>query len=409
MLLIKVCDAQMGLGKTTAVMKYMNAHPDERYIYITPFLSEAERVKNGCPELKFREPSNKIPEFNYSKVTHTKSLIEEGRNIVSTHQALKFYTGNTLELIKERNYTLIIDESMEMMESFNDLKFSEDDLTVLEKGGYIRNDGDRYSLLDDNYQEGSLKSMFRYFESRELLNLSDSRDTHYWAVSTEILTSFKDVFILTYLFEHQNLHHLLLIYNIPFEYIGVRQVDCLDYELCPKEESINYIPGIGNHIHILDNYKMNKIGKGKFALSRSWFDKESSDIKQLKNNMHNYFGNIYGKVKSEFKMWGCYKKDKTKLKGKGYSSGYLNFNARATNDYRHKYILAYPVNIFMNVGEKQFYKTHGIEINEDKYALAIMLQWIWRSAIRDGRDIYLYLPSERMRDILGEWIESTKN
>ena len=36
-----------------------------------------------------------------------------------------------------------------------------------------------------------------------------------------------------------------------------------------------------------------------------------------------------------------------------------------------------------------------------------MVQWIWRSAIRDGGEVYLYIPSKRMRTILTKWIEKT--
>lgn len=67
----------------------------------------------------------------------------------------------------------------------------------------------------------------------------------------------------------------------------------------------------------------------------------------------------------------------------------------------------YIVNLFMNVNEKKFYQKHGIEVDEDAYALSIMVQWIWRSAIRDGDDIGLYIPSRRMRNLLINWIEKT--
>ena len=59
----------------------------------------------------------------------------------------------------------------------------------------------------------------------------------------------------------------------------------------------------------------------------------------------------------------------------------------------------------MNVNEKKFYQKHGIEVDEDIYALSIMVQWIWRSAIRDGNKVNLYIPSKRMRTILIKWIE----
>ena len=69
--------------------------------------------------------------------------------------------------------------------------------------------------------------------------------------------------------------------------------------------------------------------------------------------------------------------------------------------------MIYLVNLFMNVGEKTFYHKHGIEADDDMYALSIMVQWIWRSAIRDGDEIYLYIPSRRMRSLLENWIDKT--
>ena len=66
----------------------------------------------------------------------------------------------------------------------------------------------------------------------------------------------------------------------------------------------------------------------------------------------------------------------------------------------------YIANLFMNVNEKKFYQMHGIEVDEDIYALSIMVQWIWRSAIRDGEKVNLYIPSKRMRTLLINWIEN---
>ena len=46
-------------------------------------------------------------------------------------------------------------------------------------------------------------------------------------------------------------------------------------------------------------------------------------------------------------------------------------------------------------------------MDQDGYALSEMLQWIWRSAIRDGKEINLYIPSKRMRTLLTDWIDET--
>ena len=52
---------------------------------------------------------------------------------------------------------------------------------------------------------------------------------------------------------------------------------------------------------------------------------------------------------------------------------------------------------------------NGIAVDGDGYALSEMLQFIWRSAIRDGKEIWVYIPSIRMRSLLKEWIEANSS
>lgn len=68
-----------------------------------------------CPNHHFAVPLEKIPEYNYTKTGHACKLIAEGRNIASTHAALKYYTHDMLEQIQTTGYTLIIDENLSAM------------------------------------------------------------------------------------------------------------------------------------------------------------------------------------------------------------------------------------------------------------------------------------------------------
>ena len=43
---VKVCDAIMGTGKTEAAITYMNEHRGKKFIYITPYLGESNRIKD---------------------------------------------------------------------------------------------------------------------------------------------------------------------------------------------------------------------------------------------------------------------------------------------------------------------------------------------------------------------------
>jgi hypothetical protein len=110
------------------------------------------------------------------------------------------------------------------------------------------------------------------------------------------------------------------------------------------------------------------------------------------------------KSKSQENMWTTYKEFQKSLKGKGYTKGFVPCNSRATNEYKGKKALAYIANRFTNPCIKQFFNANGVEIDEDKIALSELVQWIFRSAIRDGKEVYLYIPSKRMRSLLQNWL-----
>lgn len=47
----------------------------------------------------------------------------------------------------------------------------------------------------------------------------------------------------------------------------------------------------------------------------------------------------------------------------------------------------------------------GASLNQELYALSEMVQFIWRSRIRDSETIDLYIPSARMRNLLIRWLD----
>lgn len=404
--MVRVCDAIMGTGKSQSTITYINEHKDQRFIYITPYLDEATRIKDGCPDAHFVEPSNKLKEFGFKKTAHTASLISRGCNIATTHQAFKGYTPEMLEDIKSMEYTLIIDENVDVLEVFN---MHPGDLQMAVDAGYISCDNDIYSIANDEYNGVALSDLFRMLKSRELIRVEENgMSLFYWTLPPDLITSFKDVFILTYLFEGQSLHHLLEIYNIPYTKIGVERIDHgAGFRFCKYPGyTPEYVSHLGDMLHIVDKEKINSVGDEYYALSMNWFKRDEDGVEQLKKNMHNYFNNIMRDVPADEKMWGGYNGEYGRIRGKGYTKSFLTFNTKATNEYRDRKCLVYITNLFMNVNEKTFYTMHGIDVDEDMYALSVMVQWIWRSAIRDGQPVDLYIPSKRMRTLLTNWIDT---
>lgn len=402
----------MGTGKTEAAITYMNEHRGKKFIYITPYLAESNRIKEGCPELHFVEPSNKLSEYHFRKTEHTAALISEGCNITTTHAAFRNYNRDTLAMIRELGYTLIIDESLDILIE-SQMKIN--DIGGLVATGFLESDGTTYRATDKLYDSGKFEDEMKMFRSRDILCVDGQKrqKLYYWALPQELLTSFDEVFVLTYLFTGQALCYFMKIYKIPYTYIGVSLKDGV-YRF---SDNTDYVPEYTKHIkdliHIVESPKLNRIGDPPHALSMNWYQRrkagEDGELKTVKDHIFNCYNNIWRGCKADERMWGTYKSACNKVKGRGYTKSYVVFNERATNSYINKRYLAYAVNLFMNVAERRVYEKFGVEVDQDMYALSTMLQWIWRSAIRRGEEIWLYVPSRRMRTLLKDWMERVQN
>ena len=84
---------------------------------------------------------------------------------------------------------------------------------------------------------------------------------------------------------------------------------------------------------------------------------------------------------------------------------WLACSCRASNDYADKNVLVYPINRYINPFYQKFFSQRGIKIDMDKYALSELIQWLFRSAIRNGQPVSLYIPSQRMRTLLVRWLD----
>jgi hypothetical protein len=83
-------------------------------------------------------------------------------------------------------------------------------------------------------------------------------------------------------------------------------------------------------------------------------------------------------------------------------------NARATNNYADRHVLAYAFNLNPNPEIIKYFSDRGISFSLNEFALAGLIQWVWRSAIRRGEPITLYLPSQRMYKLFSEWLEGKR-
>lgn len=394
-MILKVVDAGCGVGKTTAMINYINQDKDNnKFLYITPFLTEVERVKNACKDKNFQEPAE-LP----TKTEDLLRLVEKGYNIVSTHALFKKLTDKVLDLTQFNDYILIIDEAADVLEEIditkNDLKTIITEYTTIDDNNTVHwnewnNDYEgRFEDYKNMIQMGGVKA--HRSDTGEVVSLV-------WAFPITIFESFKEVYILTYMFNGQRAYYEYNKVNIINMYVK-------DFQLTTEPQVYNYEEQ-KKLIAVIEDEKLNAIGNNRGSLSMSWFSRNSKTalMKQLQNNINNFFKNIVKGTPINEKLWTTFKEYEGTVKGKGYTNAFVPINIRATNDYKEATAVAYIANRYMKPTLKHFFEVEGIKVDEDTYALSELIQFIYRSAIRDGKPITVYIPSKRMRELFIDWI-----
>lgn len=446
--MIKVCDAIMGSGKTSAAIDYINSHPERHYLYISPFLEEAARIKKCCPAAHFVEPQKNIPKYNFRKSEHLAALVADGQNVASTHQSVMFYTKETLQALHDNDYCLIIDEEIEPLH--RDVLINSGDIETLILAGHLRkSDNGVYELGEVEYRGSTFRRMFNTLQTRELIEVgsvaavddeaevTDETEEEFcvdysgyqedaaasrrvglwcWKFPIELLAAATDTFVLTYMFEDSDMDYYLRMHSLEYEYIGVSKDSAGEYHFSTNRTYVpEYVASLPELINVEGKSRLNEIGRNKRALSRSWYDRkggkykeDETGVERLNKNLNTFF-NSHKEIPIKGRLCGSYAADRywAALSNNRTGSAKLVFNSKSTNQYRDRTILAYPVNLYQNPSIVNFYSAHGFTYSHSRYALSTMIQWIWRSAIRDGKPIHIYVPSKRMRDLLTNWIEET--
>jgi len=400
---VSIVDSICGSGKTSAIIDIMNNDKtDTKYIYITPFLSEVKRIREDVNTKKFYEPK-----FNSlgNKFVNLNRLISENKNIVSTHALFQKANLSTVDLIKSGDYTLVLDEAFNVVERMD---MTTEDLHILysQNLAYVK---DGFLLWNEEFfnYKGIFENIKYLCINRSLMVYKDI--VLLWTFPVEVFKAFSKVYILTYMFDAQEQYYYYKMHDIEMKYYyaAIENGKCVfklkDENYSEKEIKVK----LKSLIHIIDDSKLNAIGDNFYSLSHSWYndDDNVASIEKLKKNMQNF---IINKTKSKAKniIWTTFKSSRKYLSAKGYTKSFLSCNIRATNEYKTRHNIMYCINVFINPIIEKFFADKDVSINKNRYALSELIQFMFRSAIRDNEEINLYIPSSRMRKLLEIWLNN---
>lgn len=418
---VEILDGIMGSSKTTNVLKWIDANcHTEKFIYVSPLKSEVDsdgRIQRDLDIAKFHSPSDE--DFD-TKSEHLLELLQKGVNVSCTHSLYLLMSRKHFNEIKKQGYIVIIDEELGVIDSYD--TYSQFDLdSLIDLGCVTKQESDGMLLWvreDENFDKSShaYHKFKRHVENGIIYSTKRKNTMMVTQLPIKLFTVAKRTIIITYMFEGNILSSFL------------------------KLKGIKYIPFTDVQINTVSKSKIKELitlyepkNKWKkvetFKLSNTWYtsngkgNASNDDIDFLQKFIECFARQTECNYKDlmftfpKYRKWdtiprgGAKRKlikpkrliDRTDEDGV-VEKCWIATQTRATNDYAHKTHLIQLFNRYPNISVKSYLTDYGSDVDDNVFALSELVQWIWRSAIRNSKPITLCIASPRMKELFLNWL-----
>lgn len=462
---INIVDGIMGSGKSTAIInhvKYIKQNnPTQKILIVLLYHKEIIRYSSALANYgNFFSISESI---TYKKGALEKAL-KNNKDIICT-QAL-FLEHSELFQSNCNDYILIIDEvinsaiqqvqlpTYEILEKSDNenktklttYKFTSNDIDIMLEQKILLVSDDNLIHWNNEYNKESIYNLLKDFFSNSTIYLQqsinyNSENTKYAFIKTipiELFETFQDIYILTYLWKAQIMKYYFDMNNISYRYLEPIEIFTAEslsfqFQIANKDSNFDTDKLFKANAKELINmptvekkqlYSYINSNKKAVNLSYSFYTTQIQEeqnhivLTQLKNNIKNVIENIFKlPIKERRIMWTIYKEytdlivkkqfDKPKCRHLNIDN-FVSISSKGTNDFADRNILIYLVDRYINPVLKNFINSKcqklNIEFDENLYSLSELIQWIWRSQIRNNKPIYLYIASLRMFNLFNDWL-----
>ena len=405
---VNIVDYPCGFGKTNVLLSILNDHHDLKVLVVVQTLSEVDRIIKSLPKGRIFSPEKANPRYK-SKGEQLEHLVRKSVSVVITHSlyeraGMLAYNGGF------RNYHVIIDEVPNAVSVLENQLYPENFKEFYIDNGYFKleNTGlilptekvleeeDRLKNALDETLINNIKSGRVYF---------DGKKNFIKTIPTSLFTETETITVLTFLSKGTLFLKFLKKYEIKYKVTKSATMNKTFRQLAAKNLSIKTIKAINN------------IGLG--YAKQTTYPIKSKEVKSIRTALKNLKQRTLKNVAIEKVIITCAKKNWYKKTKGGYDlnkpgifstdsrmfkgANWIPNTTRGTNNYSHcsHAIYLYEQNVnpillnWLNANNKQF---------KTEFALTEMIQWIWRTRIRNGEPVDVYMPSGRMREIIADWI-----
>jgi len=326
---ILVLDSIMGSGKTSYIINLINnsherdlsqsfindEHQPQRYIVVVPLLTEVERIRSSCPNLRFKDPKP----GHGQKLYHLEQLIDDGENIVTTHALFQILNRSMYDKLSHHGYKLVIDEVLDCVEMFTGLTKADRAILFDQDMVYVDNNNKR---LCCNYSKhGCYPLNGRFGNIKKLCDIGSlivlNEKLMLWEFPSEFLSCFTKVIVCTYLYHGSVFCAYLAAEGFTVSMKSVVDGQLADWVPATEREQKALIRSL---VTIYEG-PMNAVGNTKTRenpLSSTWYKKAPPEVlRRLKGSCETFFGRVAA-TPSYLNLWTTFGDHRKALAGKGY-------------------------------------------------------------------------------------------
>lgn len=458
---VKAIDAVMGRGKTTWKTLDIKADKELRAVIVLPRKTEILRYQEKLEGVEGVVTLHDSNGDSRSKVEQFIEALTDARIILTTHSLFEEWLPlEVFKAIDEGEWSLVMDEVPTTFE-----KIDLQGLGTTIKGCIMMGvlmevpvdgaEGVTRLVVNDEKVDWYLRkhSSEANKEQKDFIRSARVKDVYVietgidgknkksedeqtvrkfysFSMMEERLSSFKDVTIMSYPFKGSDIEHWLIIKGFTIDHQRLicsgRNNLLSDFSLEPHDGQ--YLEG-KEFAHLLEIVEPSRRGRvlqygdrqnhfsatecKKFVRQHKGYREKLDDIQKSLRGIYKPRRKGATQVQSEDFMFTCLKSMVPCLRNSKHGltadfigeDNWIPFCERGVNDHAHKTELCFLFNVFPFTEIEKTVEGFGRKYDRDLYALYVMIQWIWRSAIRDGHKVRLYIPSKRMRTILEKWLK----
>ena len=459
-----ICDVICGGGKTQAAINMINKNPNARYMYISPFLAQLDRVQgacNGMQQPRGGERESKIPDLH--------NILESGQSVAITHELFKRLDDTALTHISQQGYVLICDEAINPFDTVDMINTY--DVAFAFTSGLLECD-----TITGQVQRGERGKAYKGDLYKPLVELVDKGNV-YTAITNnktaarpsntlitmldfKLFETFQSVYVLTYMYALQPLDLYFRIHapEVKPHYISTKPTSAAlnphtplldvvkalanahEYEFVDTPDNKPEDKAIWKYGELIKLYTPTRTlcpkGKNnkphKYTYSKTWYDHfvtaSSAPAAEVRQSLRRFTeqpdvaaalraarerGDAH-KTALDYLVATTYNAHVAAIRGDISPKHFIPCNTKATNDYSECVAVAYMVNMhlppeiinYLHYRLKDQFDTDELTtgaINET-FALTEVIQFVYRSAVRNNKAVYVFIPSTRVRTLFENWI-----